>query len=589
MAHLYSIESECFSDYWPNELDNVFICTTEVIANRKLYRIFCSKILNVLNLSKLKPTLEPIFIVTSTSRYNIKYANDAFNKEFIKDFPHLTFLINSNILVRFIDINYSTIGVKQEIINSVIEYTLFLEKLPSHKSFVDNIYEYLYLNLNIQKVNELSLSYNSSGAHGKHITPYLYSNELKLRSEIEISNHLKFFLNEENTNSNEEIKKNGIVFRILLIDDKIKNDECKAHLIMQLLELDFDIEKRKDVCWLTNTVSGDTVNIFQDCCDKGCKNCLKIDIAITNEVESQRKSTSRENQLPQIQIFAVKNLSSARQLLTNDLLRFDLVMMDYLLDETTLGSSDREYATEFWGDGKERYFEFSKDPENKNRNKEFDKYEILRETYAKIKANRGPLQKLWIFPITAFNQTFIDDLRNKGVRLIDYYWYLSRGADPINTPYLFLNSLNKFLQLQLENAIFSVVEIKGFLEKSIQRLKTINSLPDFIAFMGSEYTVFVEKYMKRPVIYRDKEAGSLFSEFIWTNFYSKDKYLSLFKLIQHIHKFYHRCAFGTSADFDKMVLFWRELKLYIAEDSSLNIKLDIDVFLNKMIEIQPKR
>ena len=84
--------------------------------------------------------------------------------------------------------------------------------------------------------------------------------------------------------------------------------------------------------------------------------------------------------------------------------------------------------------------------------------------------------------------------------------------------------------------------------------------------MAAEYTVFVEKYMMRPVIYKDMKAGSLFASYIWENFYSNSQFFDLFKLVQHVHKFYHRCAFGTPAEHGKMVLFWRELVLFMEEN-----------------------
>ncbi len=86
---------------------------------------------------------------------------------------------------------------------------------------------------------------------------------------------------------------------------------------------------------------------------------------------------------------------------------FDLILVDYNIDDST-------YGTEFIND-------------------------LIGKRYPDAKP--GPFNKHWFMPISIFSDTMIDDLRNNNIGFVSEKYYLSRGADPINTPHLFLNNL----------------------------------------------------------------------------------------------------------------------------------------------------
>lgn len=523
---------------------NGIIVDEKVLTNRISIRHFFENLNN-----SFQPIIQPSplpFIIISNNSKNIIYQH--FN----------SLIFNSSIWIWFIDMN----GLKSDIdiIKKSIQFNISNYSKSNAKEFID-------YNLRLQNQNYLE---NSEKGHSFNVTPHIYSDELEKRKETKIFDDLSSFFRMV------EGKKlvAGLKMRILLIDDKI-NKECKAELVREILELKFEINEDKvkeekefqnQVCWYTPNEQEKSPIIIE-----------KVKHYSKNKTHQIIKNLSKEK----IQIIAVKSLKLARELLSDDRVRFDLVMMDYLLDSKTKRINDideREYATEFWGDGSEKFFEFSEKGKNDS------KYNDLIITYKKIKENRGPLHKLWIFPITAFNQTFIDDLRNKGVRLIDYYWYLSRGADPINTPYLFIYTLNKFLQLQLQQAVFSVNTIVKFLTKSAENVKEINNKEDFQAFMGAEYSVLIQKHGWRPVIFRDMKAGSLFSEYIWKEFYSKKENKDLFRFLDIVQKFYQTCAYGEVNDVQKMRQNWTELKIFIIDkqtEFSISPEL-IDVFQDKI-------
>ena len=510
-AFLYSCGSYIELSQFPAKINalvnievNVIIIDGMQIISATHVRNFFSSLIKKFN-PRSNPDPKPFIIVSNIPEPDVNDSTKSFT----------TLLYNSSIWFRYLNISKTIEDLTEPISNINIEIGQVIKE-QSYQNI--NSKEYIDFHLRNQSVN-----YLQGSGHADYITPYIYSNELQRKLDTAIAQDLCFFFDENKENN--DYKTKGIVLRILLIDDKIKVDavesgennhyECKAYIIKTLLELKFDQIKQKDVCWRTED-NDDAVKIYQNNCNAGCNGCIKKANIGIKKINEEIKINQGK-----IQIIAVSDITKARQLLACKELRFDLILMDYLLAEKHGDEKNREYATEFWGDGHEKYFEFSKDLEIKDQ-ESIAKYGKLKPLYDIIKSNRGPMNRLWIFPITAFNQTFIDDLRNKGVRLIDHYWYLSRGADPINTPYQFLDSLNNFLQLQLRQAIFSMSMLIGFINRSLKQLESIKNADDFQAFMGPEYTVMMQKFGWRPVIYRDKEAGSLFAAYVWGNFYARE-------------------------------------------------------------------
>jgi len=309
-------------------------------------------------------------------------------------------------------------------------------------------------------------------------------------------------------------------------------------------------------------------------------------------------------------IIQVTNLKDAIELLSHDDYKFDLILMDYLLAPKPNNSSERELSTVF--------FEWLKDKDGLNpdigylksqiANSELVRKEFLcnlncsdesscfevcsdynKQIRKKVSRNRGPLYKFWFFPITAFNNTLIDDLVNNGIRLIDYYWHIAKGADPITTPYLFLRQLNNFLYLQLENSVFLEDELFQFINKNIsfiEGLKDNNNEIDFKKFsalMGAEYSIFVKDFLNRPLIYNDKDT-SLFSKYIWDHFMNNNDNKNLFLAVQAYQKFLHRCAFGSRSEYKKIKAFWEEtvFSLNQLECSNDKVFMKMNSLLNNL-------
>ncbi len=478
-------------------------------------------------------------------------------------------LNNSSIWFKAISIT----SLKSKQYSNSIESSIMLEigrikkEIAVHPYNNVNAQEILDYQLRLQKENHL----NRFGNGHVEIIPKMYISEEKCRNDIQSKNYSdnKLFSN--------------VGFRILLIDDKIYKD-CgaisKAEALKKLISCNIDTFglKNENLVWnighvkekISENISG-TV--------KWCQEASNIKIG--------------ENHITQI--VQVDNITDALKLLASDEIKFDVILLDYLLDriDPEDNTSKRELATNlflwlkqdiskigtvgFFPDNKLLYlYNNLVKGENINEYKNDCKYchDIIKRHIIGPKQNRGPLNKLWIFPITAFNQTMIEDLISNGIRLIDYYWHISRGADPITTPIRFIKNFNLFLHLQLEYAIFNFDSISKFVSRNLEGLKKLNEdgkidTSKFQAYMGAEYSVFVSLYFKRPVIYRDKEK-SLFSMYVWDNFMKKQENESLFSFTEAFQEFLYLAAFKNLINISEHKKSIHNC-IYILNDCSSNV------------------
>ena len=274
------------------------------------------------------------------------------------------------------------------------------------------------------------------------------------------------------------------------------------------------------------------INVYSDKKDKKSKkNLLDIHCDFKSSIDSSDRN--------HVQIVGVRDVRTALMLLSK--YKFDLVFCDYLLDKTSDDSSDqREYANQL--------FEFLSQDHDKETQK------LKAKLKHDVLDNRGPLGRLWIMPITGFNQTFIQDLYRNKINLIDYRWNICNGADPITTPWQFLYHLNKFIELQLRMCVYRKEQLLQFLMITCMDLKEMESkngkisFDDFKSIMGSEYATFVQLYGNKLTIKRDayihgsSDDKSVFATDIWHHFYAKKDYYDVIELNRLAHRFYHQAS-----------------------------------------------
>lgn len=299
-----------------------------------------------------------------------------------------------------------------------------------------------------------------------------------------------------------------------------------------------------------------------------------------------------------VQLVGVRDVRTALLLLSR--YKFDMIFFDYLLEKKKENSQDRDYSIQF--------FEFltgniekktkkeisnSQQPTSEDKNK-LERAKILESFRRAVLDNRGPLDRFWIMPITGFNETFIADLSRNGIPLIGSKWHINNGADPITTPWQFLDKLNRFIELQLTGSLFTFNKLMTFLQYTGEELelkfhvseeqKGKIGFEEFHAFLAAEYSSFFSKYGSKAVIKRDAittddekdlSSKSVFATYVWKNFYRKrlkpssdneeKKKKMLFSLHSHMLEFYQTAAIMRNDHHGMLMLreSFRRLRYFI--------------------------
>lgn len=541
-------------------------------------------------------TIDEPIIVYTYHKYLLENKSGPVVEELRQRIEHnLAFLKNTSIWVRTLDVSEALTDVENEF--------NWFKNLGLYD--FDAAKEFIEYQVRAQKENYLDPTIN--GGHSTHVSPMVYSNEVNFRDFFfggESTINFKFM---ENKVGN--FKSNNVSLRILLIDDKIGENcvgeqdldcdcsdckgkgysdkqRCKLWVLKQLMSGKFISAEEKKENFIERTYWNDNINTY-------LVKELKIkDLWGWNDEkkELERKACDKIKPLDTpikdggVQIVGVCDLNSALALMS--CCKFDIILLDYLLGERTNDKTSRSYSTEL--------FEFlSYEFEGKKNNidnapeivqmlaedlpgGENIKLPFLEKFREEVKLNRGPLDKYWIIPMTSYNYSFISDLQRKHVRLIDYRWNISQGADPINTPWKFLHKINEFVDLQLRGSVFTAKQLLTFLrytgeelkehiikkeEKTEEKDSVTVDFKEFQFFMGSEYASFMRHYGNMRLIQYDAVTAdtdtktnddetcntlsnkSLFSTYVWQNFYNKDEFLPLLGLNRKMRNFYYIAAF----------------------------------------------
>jgi len=240
------------------------------------------------------------------------------------------------------------------------------------------------------------------------------------------------------------------------------------------------------------------------------KEILDTEIEII-DWQNRKNATNNRDENNKNLIKCVGSITEAKNAMQTEM--FDMIFLDYLLGKRDGGA--REFGSE-----------------------------LLIEIQNKkdIQENAGPLGKFWIFPISAFSYAMMDELREQGYGYLSEYWYISGGADPINTPWLFKYKLVKFLNQQISS---SKHNITNFLEGkfssrsdvSLDARKCYSSLiilrKDYYSLKSDKKKSFLAKSM---IKYLEKHNTP---NHIW----------------EHLHHLLYLLAFGSGLEWSEM---WEE-------------------------------
>lgn len=289
---------------------------------------------------------------------------------------------------------------------------------------------------------------------------------------------------------------------------------------------------------------------------------IDVECSFAPQISQINTDSNDEKNKLNVQIIGVRDVRTALLLMSK--YKFDMIFCDYLLDKKDKNKDERDFSKQLFEflshdykkDIENAGFKFDEEPSTQEEKKKWARLKLLHQLRREVLDNRGPLGKFWIMPITEFNQTFIQDLYSiSRINLIDNKWNISKSADPITTPWQFLDHLNQFIELQLRSCVFTMDKLLTFLLYTCQDLETLfennaNNIKfdDFQSFIGSEYATLMHLYGNSLPIKRDAQIGntspykSVFATYIWKNFYANKKFVNEIELYRLMHRFYHQAA-----------------------------------------------
>ncbi len=397
-----------------------------------------------------------------------------FSKKFT---DNASYLKNNKIkpIIYYAHIEKSLVNLKFRYLDSSIWSRLAYKKeLKSALEKTINNFEKNLFKLNVcNEYSEFSSRIiKNSYLVGKHqkVIPFQFHSEteMELRAKKGIEIYKMF---EENTSL---VK--GLKWKVLLVDDKalvplslVEKDEdeqislenytrCKSFIIGKLLnEYDINVEIKTTK--------------------------LKIHESIELKFSEELK---KENPILTAEIHCVHSIAEAICILECEKGGYDIILLDYLLKDGSFGNHFLD---------------------------KISKIEI-------------PLQnklfgRNWIFSISSYHSAFLDSIRNDGKTLISDKYYFERGADPINTPHLFVQQLCQFIGVQLreiginENegklSFKNISEIWKECIGELGKLKSGKNKNFKRSWANNSLTKILNYWSKIESLKDAKEGGSLFA------------------------------------------------------------------------------
>lgn len=262
------------------------------------------------------------------------------------------------------------------------------------------------------------VAYIGKGAHSKAIYPFMFHSETEMKNK---TRHI--------------IKENRLIdeveWNLLLVDDYAEES---------LTDIDNEYQRTKNKKDILEELIGRMIKEKEQD-DVEFDNIFKISLPS----ETTKKSNSKSNDIISNTLEALKERM------------YDVILLDYLLEEKKSSDYSGKYGNRYYGDELlEKFIRFEENPEKND----------IRYIKGAMK-NRGPMGRFWIFPISAFSDAMLNSIRERGISHFSDVWHLSSGADPINTPNLFVYKFFTFLKEMKAEALFDEAEMKNFFKNNM--------------------------------------------------------------------------------------------------------------------------
>ena len=355
--------------------------------------------------------------------------------------------------------------------------------------------------------------------HSESIVPYQY------HSETEFKNRIK----------NKDAHLKQIRWRFLLVDDYSNSP------LVTRLNSDFKYKNKDGTTEIDefhcNSKECFTKNTNEFICKKyrdktPPKKCI---------IQFLLRSTSKID-IDLCEFHCVSTVDEAQELLNKRDKVYDIIFLDYLLApaEEKIPKSDAGTKRAY---GNELLDRIKKNPNS---------------------FQKGPLSRFWIFPVSVFSSAMLSSIRRGIYAHNDSDWSLSSGADPINTPYLFLFKLLTFMEL-MKNKCQTRFKAPPYDEDTNFRKWAINALPDII-----------ENRRNHSLIEKQKK-DSLFCKSLW-QYINSDENDAPF--IDHFKNLIYGISHFSSLDWKILWEIQNKTKFYFIR-SSYHKDKDFEKILNE--------
>ncbi|MBI9030774.1 hypothetical protein JEZ13_02050 [bacterium] len=348
----------------------------------------------------------PILLI-STDQLNYQKIIDEKDKEIVKNLnlEKRKLYWDSSIWNRYLYLNDGNFKTKFE--NVLKDFTDYFDK-DLYSAYVCQE----FIEFQTRMMSNSYLEKFGENSHRSQVIPFKFHSEKNM--EEDITDQLK-----------KQIK--NYKWRILIVDDYadicLKQDNYgnklsrKWKIICKLLNRDLTSKCRNKDC-----LSCRYINMNDDEMSKEQKELtfrFYTPIAGCSETKCDKQGWSKQENLVQESFKALKNIE----------ITYDIILIDYLLGLNE-DSTEREFSSELINKIAQDY------------NSEENRYNNI----------HTPFGKAYLFPISAFSNALLDDLREQGISHHSEKWELASGADPINSPKLFMYKFAKFLSVQINDS-----------------------------------------------------------------------------------------------------------------------------------------
>lgn len=321
------------------------------------------------------------------------------------------------------------------------------------------------------------------GGHSKHVVPFLFHSENEM-SRWAVGDVDVDYDYEHDGRKPSELKKlkqikdktNKLEWRFLLIDDHATYKSVKKELKKKNIIVD-DILTNSPIlpkCLIIRTILSPYFvikclredNEGKECCSFCTEKIEKVEkITKINPEEEITKKIPKVDEKLIIHLDCATSIDEAKKAIGKT--KYDLILMDYLLDYEENGKEKRYYAYELlqslrsfckediykkeemdeWE--KELYRWIPKSEENKNK-LDYILNDDRKNRKKFLEHWKGPNGRFHFFFISAFTNAISERMLEKGLNFFDENWNINRGACPTTTPHLFLYYLLKTMNFQIQ-------------------------------------------------------------------------------------------------------------------------------------------